>query len=434
MAIPTVELKGVRLLDRDGPAIDLLAEAGRWVRVDVEAGPPLPRAGASGSPPSGRGGGEGARDEQGAGDGKGVGTRSLRPHPGPPPGGEGEEGQDLVWSAGAIDPHINGWGGCDFLRDDPAAHRRALRALCAAGVTGFLPTLITCGEAELRAALDRWAAWAAAPPPDAPSFFGLHLEGPFLNPRHAGVHPPHHLRAPDAAWLVGLLEQYPGLIRLMTLAPELPGAAEVIDAAVARGVVVGLGHSAASAAQVGQAVDHGARYVTHLFNAMGPFHHREPGLAGAALARDDLFCEVIGDGHHVGPEGLAVAWRCLGAQRLMLVSDAVAAAGGGSRFRLGTVEGEVVRGRAVDRRGRLCGGLASPWEAVQVVAAASGVAWQALATCVRHTVIHALDLPAAVGPTVGAAADLVGLDPAGRVRAVVRAGEWLVRPGARPAA
>jgi N-acetylglucosamine-6-phosphate deacetylase len=390
MADPSVEMKGIRLLGGDGPALDLTAAAGRWVRVDVT---------------------------------EGQGVR-----------GKGGWSDDLVWCTGAIDPHINGWGGCDFLRADPAAHRGALRALCAAGVTGFLPTLITCDEAELRDALDRWVSWTAAPPPDVPRFFGVHLEGPFLNPSHAGVHPRDHLRVPDAQWLVDLLDRNPGLIRLVTLAPELPGAVEVIDAAVQRGVVVGLGHSGATAAEVGQAVAHGARYVSHLFNAMGSFHHREPGLVGAALVRDDLYCEVIGDGHHVGPEALAIAWRCLGPRRLILVSDAVAAAGGAPGFRLGGVEGQVVAGRAVDREGRLCGGLASPWAAVRTVAAAAGVAWQVVATCVRDTVLGALDLPAATAPSVGGAADLVGLDSAGRVCAVLRGGEWLVGNSAPPTA
>jgi len=377
---PPVHLEGVRLIGRDGTVVDLTAEAGRWTRVEARG-----------------------------------------------PRGEGQRGHELAWCSGAIDPHINGWGGCDFLHDDPADHRPALRALCAAGVTGFLPTLITCGEGELHTALDRWSAWAVAPPTDAPRFHGLHLEGPFLDPARAGVHPPGHLRAPDAAWIISLLDGYPGLVRLLTLAPELPGAVEVIEAVTARGVTVGLGHSSATVADVARARARGAHYVTHLFNAMGPFHHRAAGLAGAALALPDLFAEVIGDGHHVGPEALAVAWRCLGAGRLILVSDAVSAAGAGAeRSRLGDIEGRVVAGRAVDREGRLCGGLASPWEGVRRVAAAAGIGWEGVVPCVRATVISALGLGAMAVPVPGEPADLVGLDGAGQVRAVLRGGAWLV--------
>jgi N-acetylglucosamine-6-phosphate deacetylase len=423
---PTVHLGGVRLVGRDGPALDLTAEAGRWTRVEVRT-TESPRSGVLRDPfPSGEGQGEGAGNAHVVGP---LAHQSTAFERNPPPVGEGEDGHDLVWCSGAIDPHINGWGGCDFLRDDPADHRPALRALCAAGVTGFLPTLITCAEAELRTALERWSAWAAAPPADAPRFHGLHLEGPFLDPARAGVHPRHHLRTPDAAGLVDLLDRYPGLIRLVTLAPELPGALEVIEAVVARGVTVALGHSSATAVDVERAVARGARYVTHLFNAMAPFHHRAAGLAGAALARVDLYAEVIGDGQHVGPEGLVVAWRCLGAGRLVLVSDAVSAAGaGGEVFRMGDIAGRVVSGRAVDPEGRLCGGLASPWEGVRRVAAAAGVGWEAVVPCVRATVIAALGLDAAVGPAPGGPADLVGLDRAGQVRAVLRNGAWLVMP------
>jgi len=448
---PPVHLDGVRLVGGAG-AVNLTAEAGRWTRVDGRTAD-SPRSGVQQAPlpPGGAGG-------RGSGSGSGLGTSPAqapaptalpqapsrregdsrtplrgdslsRPLAGPPTGGEEEWLRELVWCSGAIDPHINGWGGCDFLRDDPADHRPALRALCAAGVTGFLPTLITCSEAVLGTALDRWAAWAAAPPADAPSFFGLHLEGPFLDPARAGVHPPGQLRTPDAAWLAALLDPYPGLVRLLTLAPELPGAMAVIEAAKARGVTVALGHSSATVADVEQAVARGARYVTHLFNAMGPFHHRAAGLAGAALARADLYTEVIGDGHHVGPEGLAMAWRCLGVGRLVLVSDAVAAAGGGAkRFRMGEVEGRIVAGRAVDPEGRLCGGLAPPWEGVRRVAAAAGVGWEAVVPCTRATVIAALALDAATGPAPGEPADLVGLDHTGQVRAVLRGGAWLVAP------
>lgn len=420
----------MRLIGRDRPAVDLTAEAGRWTRVEARTAD-SPRSGVLGDPlPPGEGQGEGAGHDHSVGPVSHRSTNSERPLPNPPPEGAGEGRHDLVWCSGAIDPHINGWGGCDFLHDDPADHPQALRALCAAGVTGFLPTLITCGEDELHAALDRWAAWAAAPPTDTPRFHGVHLEGPFLDPGRAGVHPSVHLRGPDAAWIVALLDRYPGLVRLVTVAPELPGALEVIEAATGRDVAVGLGHSSATVAEVERAAARGARYVTHLFNAMGSFHHRAAGLVGAALARSDLFGEVIGDGHHVGPEGLAIAWRCLGAGRLVLVSDAVAAAGGGmDRFRLGEVEGRVVASRAVDREGRLCGGLASSWEGVRRVAAAAGVEWQGVVPCVRATVIAALGLDAMADPAPGEPADLVGLDGAGQVRAVLRNGAWLVAPG-----
>ncbi len=363
-----------------GEAVQLTVEAGRWVAVE-DAPPASP------------------------------GAAGLRYHP------------------GALDPHINGWGGCDFLLDDPADHPEALRALCATGTTAFLPTLITCDEPTLRAALGRWQRWAAAPTSGAPRLCGIHLEGPFLAPECAGVHPARHLRPPDAAWVEGLLDDFPGLVRLVTLAPELPGALEVVERLRDRGVAAGLGHTAASVEAVRAAEAAGARWVTHLFNAMAPFHHRAPGVVGAALGGGGLTCELIADGVHVAEEALAMAFRCLGRERLVLVSDAVAAAGAGDGpLRLGGVAGRVVAGRAVDGEGRIAGGLASVWQGAVRLAAAAGVAWESVVPCVRTTGAAALGLDLAGRPRVGAEADLVGLDAAGRVRAVLRAGQWLVAP------
>ncbi|RMF81291.1 MAG: N-acetylglucosamine-6-phosphate deacetylase, partial [Nitrospirae bacterium] len=237
-------------------------------------------------------------------------------------------GGELAWHPGALDPHINGWGGLDFLTHDPAEGAGPLRALCATGTTAFLPTLISAPEAELRAALGRWQRWAAAPTPGAPRLAGLHLEGPFLAPERAGVHPRAALRPPDPDWIEALLDAYPGLIRLVTLAPELPGALEVVRRLRARGVAVGIGHTGAGATAVRAAVAAGARWVTHLFNAMAPFHHRAPGPAGVALVEAGVVCEVIADGHHLAPEALAIAWRCRGPGGIALCSDAVAAEAG----------------------------------------------------------------------------------------------------------
>jgi len=347
-----------------------------------------------------------------------------------PAGGDAVAGAEgLVWHPGALDPHINGWGGCDFLLDDPADHAAALATLTATGTTAFLPTLISCDEETLRAALARWQRWQAAPAVGAPCFCGLHLEGPFLAPERAGVHPREFLRAVDPVWLGRLLDDFPGLVRLVTVAPELPGAIALVAALARRWVTVGLGHTAASVQEVRAAVAAGARWVTHLFNAMAPFHHRAPGVVGAALGGGELTCEVIADGLHVAPEGLAIAYRCLGPGRLVVVSDGLAAAGmGDTPLRLGAVAGAVAGVQAVDSEGRLAGGLASVWEGAARLAAAAGVGWEEVVPCVRTTAAHALRLDLADRPRVGEEADLVGLDPAGRVVAVLRAGQWRVAP------
>lgn len=222
-----------------------------------------------------------------------------------------------VAAPGFVDLQVNGFGGVDFLDADAAGYRRAGDALLATGVTAYLPTLITAPEERLIAALRE------VPPTSGPRILGVHLEGPFIAPARLGAHPPEHRRDPDRALLDRLLDAGP--VRLMTLAPELVGADELIDRLRGRGVTVSAGHSDATAEQATAFFDRGIRTVTHLFNAMRPFHHRDPGVAGAALARDDVLVQLICDGVHVAPEVVRVVWRAA-ARRTALVTDAVAGA------------------------------------------------------------------------------------------------------------
>lgn len=220
---------------------------------------------------------------------------------------------------GLVDLQVNGIGDVDFVRADPAAYRRGAGALAAAGVTSFRPTLVTAAEEELVTALRRV--------PDDARILGVHLEGPFLAPGRLGAHPAGARRDPDRGLLERLLAAGP--VRQVTLAPELPGALELVALLRERDVVVSLGHSDATAAEAARAFDAGATTVTHLFNAMRPFGHRDPGLAGAALARGDVVVQLIADGVHVADEALLVAVRAA-PTRYALVSDGVGATLGGS--------------------------------------------------------------------------------------------------------
>ena len=157
----------------------------------------------------------------------------------------------------------------------------------------------------------------------------MHLEGPFLSPNRLGTHEASARRDPDLALLDRLLEAGP--VRLMTLAPELPGADALIDRLLERGVAVSLGHTDATAAQANAAFDRGARTVTHLFNAMRPFLHRDPGIVGAALARDDVVVSIILDGIHLAPETAKTVWRAARG-RMALVTDAITGGGRGRRL------------------------------------------------------------------------------------------------------
>lgn len=221
---------------------------------------------------------------------------------------------------GYFDIQINGGWGHHF-SDDPASIWSVGAHLLERGVTQFLPTLVSDGFEQLDVALDVLAegpptGWVGAEP------IGWHLEGPWLNPQRAGAHRRSAIREID---LPDRLTRADG-VRLVTLAPEVPGAGEAITELVRRGVVVSMGHSDATAVQAGAAIDAGAALGTHLFNAMSGLHHRSPGLAAALLDRSDVHVGLIADGHHVAPQMVRLAWR-LAAGRIVLVSDAVSMLG-----------------------------------------------------------------------------------------------------------
>lgn len=228
----------------------------------------------------------------------------------------------LLVAPGFVDLQCNGGLGID-LAGAPERLWDLGAELPRFGVTAWLPTIVTTPDGIVDRAIDALAAgppdgWRGAVP------LGLHLEGPFLSPDQRGAHPASLLRPPTLAGIEGWTR--PAGVAVVTLAPDLPGALQVIEALVARGVVVSLGHTPASAAVATVAVQAGASWVTHLFNAMAPLHHREPGLAGLALIDDRVRVGLVPDGIHVHPHVVAMAQRTLG-PRLTIVTDAVGALG-----------------------------------------------------------------------------------------------------------
>jgi len=235
-----------------------------------------------------------------------------------------------IASPGFVDLQVNGFAGVDFLGADADGYTTAGDALLDTGVTSYLPTFITSAEDVLLDAL------RAVPDTRGPRILGVHLEGPFLSPLRLGTHGRGGRRDPDPALLDRLLEAGP--VRLMTLAPERPGALDLIGLLQARGIAVSLGHSDATAAQARAAFDRGARTVTHVFNAMRPLLHRDPGIVGAALTRPDVVLQAIVDNVHLDPMIVRLLWS-VGAGRLALVTDAMAAAAlGDGTYALGDVE------------------------------------------------------------------------------------------------
>lgn len=272
----------------------------------------------------------------------------------------------LTVAPGLLDLQVNGAGGIDVTAQ-PDRLGELGPLLARHGVTGFLPTVITASAVARGAAL---AALRLARSPGAVPL-GLHFEGPMLSPARKGAHPAHLLRAPSAGLVVGW-SRHAG-VTMATLAPELPGALEVVAALRARGVVVALGHSEASGAEVDAAVAAGASCVTHLFNAMAPPTAREPGLAGVALGGDDLVAGVIADGRHLDPHLLRTAWRALGPDRFLAVSDTTAALGlPDGPVRLGAQEAVLSDGAVRLPDGTLAGSAASLADCLRVLRATTG--------------------------------------------------------------
>jgi N-acetylglucosamine-6-phosphate deacetylase len=264
-----------------------------------------------------------------------------------------------IAAPGFVDLQVNGFAGVDFFSADANAYRRAGDALLQTGVTAYQPTFITSPEAELEAALHELPAENGA----SPRVLGAHLEGPFIAAQRLGTHPPDARRDPDLALLERLLAS--GRVTHMTLAPELPGALELVEFLRARGVTVSCGHSDATAAEAHAAFKHGATTVTHIFNAMRPFAAREPGLAGAALASSVVSVQVILDGVHLADDTARLVWQAA-AGRVALVTDAVAAAGvGDGNYRLASIDVEVTNGVARDGNRALAGSTVSMIEAVR---------------------------------------------------------------------
>ncbi len=330
---------------------------------------------------------------------------------------------------GFVDMHVHGGGGASFTEGTGGEARKAAGFHRAHGSTSMLASLVTAPLAELEARAAMLAGLA-----DDGTIAGLHLEGPFLSPARRGAQDPRHMLAPDVAVFERLHAAARGHLRVITLAPELPGAARVIEAATRAGVTVAAGHTDASAEATLAAVDAGATHATHLFNGMRPLHHREPGAAGALLDRDEVTCEVIADGVHLHDIAIRLAARVKGPGRLVLVSDAMAAAGmpDGS-YRLGsmrvTVAGGVARLRQDPAQAGAIAGSTATLAGVVRHAIAAGLPVPDVAAAASTTPARILGLGHRTGALrPGLAADLVVCDDDFRPHAVMRHGEWLAAP------
>jgi N-acetylglucosamine-6-phosphate deacetylase len=329
---------------------------------------------------------------------------------------EPDERLEGILAPGLCDLQVNGVGGHEVTAGGAALD--AIDAIqLAHGVTSYLPTLVSPDEETAERVLPELAARAADP---SSPIAGVHLEGPFLSREHAGMHPVERLRSPADG--VPRWVEHPA-VRLVTLAPELPGALDLIARLRERGIAVALGHSGASAEVAQAAIDAGARLVMHAFNAMAPLHHRAPGLVGVALVDDRVRVAVIADGRHVHPLVLELVRRAAGS-RTALITDATpaAAAPPGHYEMAGVVISRAADGVARTPDGRLAGSTLTLDDAVRN--------WCALtAATPAEALFAASEAPAAAAglPAVtsaDASADLVLLDRGGAVRRVMRRGRW----------
>jgi N-acetylglucosamine-6-phosphate deacetylase len=320
-----------------------------------------------------------------------------------------------IAAPGFVDLQVNGFAGVDFFSADADGYRRAGQALLECGVTSYQPTFITSPEEELTAALAEVPVNGAAP-----HVLGAHLEGPFISPERLGTHPAEARRDPDPALLGRLLAAGP--VSHMTLAPELPGALELVELLRDRGIIVSFGHSDATAVEAREAFAHGVKTVTHIFNAMRPFAAREPGLAGAALVTSDVVVQVILDGVHLADDTARLVWQAAGG-RVALVTDAIAAAhAGDGAYTIAGVDFEVEDGVARNADQVLAGSTVCMIDAVRNLVA--------LGAPVEAALSAASALPARIAgrPELGTlapgtVADVLVLDDGLEIRRVLVGGE-----------
>jgi len=331
-----------------------------------------------------------------------------------------------------FDVHIHGAAGHDVMEATPEALSSIGRFLASRGTGSYLATTVTAPLDLTLSALDGLAKLidhpgliqSQSPKAHFALPIGIHLEGPFLSHAKCGVQPKEHLLTPDIAVFDRLFEAAGGHARLMTLAPELPGAIELAAHATRRGVRVSLGHSDARSQETRAAIAAGAISATHTFNAMRPLDHREPGILGTVLSTDSLFAELICDGIHTAPEIVKLWWRAKGPDRAILVTDAMSAAGmPDGEYRLGDFSVQVANGRAT-ARGVLAGSVLTLDRALENFIRFTGAPLELALGLLTVNPAAMTGLAAKAGSlAVGQPANLVAVDAQGKLVASIHNGQ-----------
>lgn len=324
-----------------------------------------------------------------------------------------------------FDVHFHGAAGHDVMEATPEALGGICAFLATRGTASFLPTTVTAPLDKTFRALEGLAKLIAKPPENGHARpLGIHLEGPFLSHSKRGVQPAEHLLAPNVAIFERMLEAANGRVRLITIAPELPGATELIQHATTRGVRVSLGHSNATSAETHAGIRAGAVSATHTFNAMRPIDHREPGILGTVLMSDQLFAELICDGVHMVPEMVQLWWRCKGPERGILVTDAMSAAGmPDGEYQLGGFAVQVANGRAM-AHGVLAGSVLTLDRALTNFVAFTGATVERGLRLLTANPAHMSGFESQAGSlAAGMPANLVAIGPAGKLAGSIVGGK-----------
>jgi len=276
-----------------------------------------------------------------------------------PSGAEEIQATEHTAIPGFVDVHIHGAGGRDVMEGDETALSTIAARLAAFGTTSLLATTVTAAVDDTCRAIEgisRYISTQYQTDQARAEILGIHFEGPFLSKDRRGVHPPEFLQQPSAELLQRFLQAASGNARILTIAPELLGAMPCIDAARSLGMVVSIGHTDATYEQARAAVAHGAHHATHVYNAMRPFSHRDPGVIGAVLTTPEVTAELIADGVHVDEIAMKVLLQAKGASGVILISDGISATGmPDGKYMLGGLEVTVTGGVCRNAEGRLAG-------------------------------------------------------------------------------
>ncbi len=341
------------------------------------------------------------------------------------------EARGITLVPGFVDVHVHGAGGHDVMEATPAALDAVATTLARSGTTSFLATTVTASPDALCASAAGIAKYIAAqsqngaPTNQRAEILGIHFEGPFISPARRGVHPVEWIAAPSLALFTRMIDAASGTARILTLAPEISGGIELVDAARKAGIVAALGHTDATYEQAMDAIAHGARHAAHVFNAMRPFSHRDTGVVGAVLTSPQVTAELIADGVHVDEAAMKLLLKAK-PEKVILVSDGTAATGmPDGKYRLGNFDVQVTGGVVRNSEGKLAGSALTLDRALRNIVAL-GVPLDEAVRMLTFYPAKLLGIETRKGIiAAGADADLVFLDSQLQISKVVTCGMGL---------